>query len=182
MRVRDIRTAERSTGLQPRCGPCSQAGKASTAGSATGRAPRPPPCAPHPLPGPRTQPAAAVRSRRSRLGEAGPTLHPGPRASDFFAGLGEAVRASPSRLQSRAGLAGRPGKSGGSWPRPGSAPARRGADPGAAVRSRSVPGAPESGRLLRLQLRGLHRPSPKLPAPLGHFAPLRTLGASLPTR
>lgn len=92
MRARDVRAADGSTGLQPRGGPCSQAGKASTAGPATGRAPRPPPCAPHPLPGPRTQPAAAVRSRRSRYGEAGPTLHPGPRASDFSAGLGEAAR------------------------------------------------------------------------------------------
>lgn len=182
MRARDVQIADRSTELQPRGGPCSQVGKASTAGSATGRAPRPPPSAPHPLPGPRTQPAAAVRSRRSRLREAGPTLHPGPRASDFFAGLKEAVRASPSRLQSGAGLAGRPGKAGGSWPRPGPAPARRGAEPGAAVRSRSLPGAPESGRLLRLQLRGPRRPSPKLPAPLWHFAPLRTLGANLPIR
>lgn len=88
----ESRAADGSIELQPRGEPSSQAGKASTAGPATGRAPRPPPCAPHPLPGPRTQPAAAVRSRRSRLGEAGPTLHPGPRASDFSGGLGGAAR------------------------------------------------------------------------------------------
>ncbi|MEJ1270310.1 hypothetical protein NN561_001134 [Cricetulus griseus] len=90
--------------------------------------------------------------------------------------------ASPCRLQSGAGLAGRPEKAGGSWPRPGRAPARRGAEPGAAVRSRSVPGAPESGWLLRLQPRRRRRPPPKPPAPLGHFALLRTLGASLAIR
>ncbi|KAL1770010.1 LIM homeobox transcription factor 1-alpha [Sigmodon hispidus] len=90
-----LRTSGQQAGA-PGCsleeGPRSQAGKASTAGSATGRAPRPPPCAPHPLLGPRTQPAAAVRNRRSGLGEAGLTLHPGPRTSDFFAGLREAAR------------------------------------------------------------------------------------------
>lgn len=49
-------------------------------------------------------------------------------------------------------------------------PARRGAEPGAGIRSSSLPGAPKSGRLLRLQPRGRRLPPPKLP---GASWPLR---------
>lgn len=113
---------------------------------------------------PRTQPAAAVRNHRSRLGE---------ESREDFAprtlGLGFPRRfwnsrlASPSRLQSARVLAGRPEKDRRLWPRPGPTPARRGAEPGAGVRSSSLPGAPESGRLLLLQPWGRRLPPPKLP-------------------
>lgn len=163
-RVREVQAADRSIRLQPRGGSSSQAGKPSTAGPATGRAPRPPPCAPHPLPGPRTQPAAAVRNGRSRLGEES--------RADFAPrtlGLGFPLRswnsrlASPSRSQKGAGWRDVPRKICGLRPRPGPTPARLGAEPGASGRSCSLPGAPESGRLLGLQPRERHLPLPKLP-------------------
>lgn len=130
-RVREVRAVDWSIRLQARGGSSSQAGKQSTAGPATGRAPRPPPCAPHPLPGPRTQPAATVRNRPSRLGEES--------RADFAPrtlGLGFPRRswssrlASPSRLQSGACWRDVPRRIGGLRPRPGPIPARRGAESG----------------------------------------------------
>lgn len=148
---------------------CSLAvGRAAKQGNRAPRAPPrdalPGPRPAHPTPFPRTQPAAAVRNRRSCLGEES--------RADFAPrtlGLGFPLRswisrlASPSRSQSGAGWRDVPRKICGLRPRPGPTPARLGAEPGASGPSCSLPGAPESGRLLRLQPRERHLPPPRLP-------------------
>lgn len=164
------------SGQQTGASGCSLAvGRAAKPGNRAPRAPPrdalpgPRPAHPTPFPGRARSQRPLSETARAASKKAGRTLHPGPWASGSTADLGAAAWLP---LPGCRGACWRdvPRRIGGLRPRPGPTPARRGAESGAGVRSCSLPGAPESGRLLWLQPGGRLLPPPKLP---GVSRPLR---------
>lgn len=178
MRAQEVTAAEGRTPLRPRGGPRSQAEKPSPAACRGTRSQPPALRTPPPSLCRARSAAAPVRSRGIRPREAGPTCtqDPGPPPPLLPR---RSIRPSPAP-EERRGLAGRPDKAGCSWPRPGPARARGGAEPGQAFAPALSRRRAAARRLLRLQLGGdafLRRRFPRHPQL--HSAP--DTGASLPS-